>query len=207
MAKILNGILGGGSGKVGGVIMSSWKGIDTLKAYAIPSNPQSAAQTTQRNKFTGILTFLQLILATVIQPYWDSFAVGMSGFNEAMRVNLLAWADDTAFDDAIIAQGSLESETLIASTYDPALGDVVMNWAMSGLGNGLTTDNVLAVIVDTVNNIAFVSEAAVRQDDVSEFNIGADRVAADLKFYLSFTRGSGETLIVANSTFVQPTAV
>ncbi len=206
MAKILNGILGGGSGKVGGVIMSSWKGIDTLKAYAIPSNPQSAGQTTQRNKFSACLAFLQLILATVIQPYWDSFAVGMSGFNEAMRVNLLSWTDDTAFDDAIIAQGTLESETLIASNYDAVLGDVVLNWVTSGLGNGLATDNVLVVIVDTDNNIAFVSEAAIRSDDISEFNIGADRVAANLKFYLSFTRGTGETLMVANSTFVQPTA-
>jgi hypothetical protein len=51
MAKILNGILGGGRGKVAGVVMGIWKGISYLKAYAVPSNPNTVPQQQQRTKF------------------------------------------------------------------------------------------------------------------------------------------------------------
>lgn len=208
MAKILNGILGGGSGKVGGVIMSSWKGIDTLKAYAIPSNPQSAGQTTQRNKFSGVLNFLQLILATVIQSYWDPFATAMSGFNRAMSVNLLAWATATAFDDAIVAEGNLEPETIASCTYNDATGDTVLSHSDNQLGNGAPTDSCVIVVVDTANDIAFVSDGiTTRTEGGDTIDIGPDRIAANLKAYIFFHRGTGETLIVSNSDYYQVTAV
>jgi hypothetical protein len=53
MARITKGILGGGRGKVANVVMGSWKGIDYIRAYAVPSNPRSPAQVVRRN----ILTF------------------------------------------------------------------------------------------------------------------------------------------------------
>ena len=205
MGKIINGILGGVSGKVGGVVGSNWKGIPTLRAYAIPANPQSAGQTTQRNKFAAVLAFLKLILATVIQPYWDPFATGQSGYNAAMSVNLLAWADSTAFDDAIVSTGSLESETIDSCLYDA--GAITLTWTAAGLGNGLATDYAVAVIVDTDNNIAFVQDGdAPRDEELVEMSIGAGRTVANLKAYLFFYRGSGETLEVSNSDFHQVTA-
>lgn len=206
MAKILNGILGGGSGKVGGVIMSSWKGINTLKAYAIPANPNTSGQQTQRGKFAAILAFLRLILTTVIQPYWDPFAVGQSGFNQAMSVNLLAWADDTAFDDAIVAQGNLEGADISIGTYASGTGAVVVAWDETIMGNGALTDNAVVVMVDTGNNIAFVDTSATRDDEGITPNIGADRTVGDLKFYLFFHRGTGEDLMVSPSDYHQAVA-
>jgi hypothetical protein len=68
MARITKGILGGGRGKVANVVMGSWKGIDYIRAYAIPSNPRTGPQLTRRqiltqasriaselNKFFGLL--------------------------------------------------------------------------------------------------------------------------------------------------------
>jgi hypothetical protein len=52
MARITKGILGGGRGKVANVVMGSWKGIDYLRAYAVPSNPRTPRQVQRR----GILT-------------------------------------------------------------------------------------------------------------------------------------------------------
>ena len=204
MGKIINGILGGVSGKVGGVVGSNWKGIPTIRAYAIPANPQSAGQTTQRNKFAAILAFLKLILTTVIQPYWDPFATGQSGYNVAMSVNLLGWAGSTSYEDAIVSQGSLEQETLDAAEY--SAGDVGVSWTPAGLGDGLDTDTAVVVIVDIENNIAFVDTSLTRVDSGGDVTIGAGRTVGSLKCYLFFTRGSGETLVVSNSDYAQVTA-
>ena len=51
MARITRGILGGGRGKVANVVMGNWKGIDYLRAYAVPSNPRSEAQVQVRGTF------------------------------------------------------------------------------------------------------------------------------------------------------------
>ncbi len=205
MAKILNGILGGGAGKVGGVVMSNWKGIDTLRAYSVPSNPNSSAQQLQRGLFTGVQAFLKLILVTIIQPFWDPFAVAMSGFNVAMSKNLLAWADETAFDDAIVAQGNLELDVIDSCTYTAGTGEISLAWSISAMGNGLTTDNAVVVIIDTANNIGFVDDGETRQSQGVTMDIGADRTAADLKAYLFFNRGVGVDLEVSNSDFFQVT--
>jgi len=206
MAKILNGILGGGVGKVGGVVMSNWKGIDTLRAYSVPANPNSSAQQTQRTLFAAVLAFLRLILTTVIQPYWDPFAVGQSGFNEAMSKNLLAWADDTAFDDAIVSQGNLEQETITTATYNATTGAVEIQWTPSGLGNGEDTDSAVGIMVDTGNNIAFALTGFQRSENLADGNIGADRTVGEIKAYLFFHRGSGATLEVSNSDYFQAVA-
>jgi len=68
MARITKGILGGGRGKIANVVMGSWKGVDYIRAYAIPSNPRTGPQLTRRqiltqtsriaselNKFFGLL--------------------------------------------------------------------------------------------------------------------------------------------------------
>jgi len=52
MARITKGILGGGRGKVANVVMGSWKGIDYLRAYAVPSNPRTPRQQARRSQLT-----------------------------------------------------------------------------------------------------------------------------------------------------------
>ena len=74
------------------------------------------------------------------------------------------------------------------------------------MGNGLSSDIACGVIVDTDNNIAFVSDSVERGDDTLYLDIGAGRTVGNLKAYLFFHRGSGEELVVSNSSFAQPAA-
>jgi hypothetical protein len=53
MARITRGILGGGRGKVANVVMGNWKGIDYLRAYAVPANPRTESQTSVRTTFSS----------------------------------------------------------------------------------------------------------------------------------------------------------
>ena len=56
MGVIKQGILGGFSGKVANIVGSSWKGIPVIKSLPLSvANPQTAAQTTQRNKLKGVV--------------------------------------------------------------------------------------------------------------------------------------------------------
>jgi hypothetical protein len=87
MAKILNGILGGGRGKVAGVVMGIWKGISYLKAYAVPSNPNTVPQQTQRTKFGEFSTIMSQFNIAFISQYFASILPKQSGFNAFFQKN------------------------------------------------------------------------------------------------------------------------
>lgn len=105
MATIKRGILGGGSGSVANVVMTAWKGVAVIKSKPLTvANPQTAAQTSQRGKFSGIVGIAQYILASILQPVWNGFAQTMSGYNMFIQKNI-----QIAFNDAGVFQpNSLE---------------------------------------------------------------------------------------------------
>jgi len=201
MGTILNGILGGVSGKVAGVVGSSWKGIDYIRAYAIPANPKTPAQTAHRQKMAAIVAFAKTILNTVISTYWNPFASGMSGYNLFSRVNLFSWQSATDYQNAIVAQGTLEQEAITLADYDPSTGSMLTTWTPSGLGNGLGTDVAVALVVDVTNNISFMDTSAIRSDGTVTYNIGAGRLPASLHSFLFFTRGVAPDMIVSDSNY------
>lgn len=89
MATIKQGILGAFSGKVAGVVGSSWKGIPVMKSLP-PSvaNPKTAKQIEQRSRMKACTAFSQSVLASVIKPLNDRFASRMSGFNAFTSRNI-----------------------------------------------------------------------------------------------------------------------
>ncbi len=181
MAKIVNGILGGISGKVAGVVGGSWKGINYIRAYTVPANPNTTAQQAQRTKFSAVRSMASALLASVLQPYWDPFQSGMSGYNAFMSVNLSAWSDET---------------------YNATTGDVGITFSNSIMGNGLASDSAVMMIYDAENNVMF-SSTDTRDDggSVSGLNIGAGRTLAELHAFLFFYRGTGDSLTVSNSDY------
>lgn len=91
MGIINRGILGGFSGKVANVIGGSWKGIAYMRSQPLSvANPQTAAQTGQRLKFSTIQAIAQLLLVAIIKPLMDRFAGQMSGFNYFIQQNIAA---------------------------------------------------------------------------------------------------------------------
>ena len=206
MGTILLGILGGVKGKVGPIIGASWKGIDYIKGYAIPSNPNTVLQQAQRSLFTFCLSIARLILTTVIQPYWINREAGMSEYNSFMRYNLDNVTADGDYDEVNVARGDLESAAIDTATYVTGTGVFEIEWETVMLGNGLGTDSAIVVVIDSANNIAFVETGETRVDGVDTFNIGSGRTVGDLKAYLFFHRGSGPDLLVSNSSYFQVTA-
>ncbi|MCB1863960.1 MAG: hypothetical protein KDG50_00890, partial [Chromatiales bacterium] len=89
MARIKQGILGGLSGKIANVVGSSWKGIAVLKSLPLSvANPNTAAQQAQRGAMTQIVAAARILLAALIQVYWNPFAQQMSGYNDFVKTNI-----------------------------------------------------------------------------------------------------------------------
>ena len=92
MAILDRGILGGGRNAVGTVVMTKWRGKDVIRARVTPANPQSPAQTEQRDLF-GLLTRAgSTLIDAFVRPYWRRYEGAGRGattaFNEFVRANV-----------------------------------------------------------------------------------------------------------------------
>lgn len=126
----------GARGKLGGVLVfAGWKGIDVAREYVIPSNPQTAAQVTQRSYMTEAVDEWHTTGAAALEgadkSAWDRFAgvLGpMSGFNAFTR----EWINER------VAGGTPPGHFYNVDNTDPTANsfDVDVD------GDGLTTENV-----------------------------------------------------------------
>lgn len=150
MGTIKRGILGGFKNKVGSVIGSSWKGIDTMRSMPLSvANPKTTKQIKVRSYFKTLVVCASDVNASLIRPYWTRFAKMMTGANAFIRANYDNFANLT-FDftrGAILSRGKLDmvgaisaefedGETSISVSYDSVLGaygaldDIVELWAV-----------------------------------------------------------------------------
>jgi hypothetical protein len=80
---------------------------------------------------------------------------------------------------------------------------VDLDWSAAVSGNGLATDKVVGVVVDIVNNVAFVNDSGVlRSATTIPVVVGTGRTVGNLRCYLAFYRGTGKNLIVSNSSYI-----
>lgn len=168
MSRLNNGILGGLSGKVSGVVGGNWKGINYIRAYAKPSNPKTTAQTIQRSKFNAALSFAKALKPIIQTDLWEKLLVGMSGFNAFMRRNI-SLIDSNYLVNAnnLISEGSLESLSSFDGQYDPTNGSLDCDWSAAVSYNGLPTDSVSIVVYDNAHHYAHIFTDATTRSAVS----------------------------------------
>ena len=101
MAKLKAPLLSlGATGKLAStIVFSTWKGIKTAREYVVPSNPQTAAQTTQRSLFSDMVTsWRTYFTVAAMRTAWNLLAqVGssvQSGFNAALSNMVKAASSD-----------------------------------------------------------------------------------------------------------------
>jgi hypothetical protein len=209
MAIINQGILGGLSGKVGQVIGASWRGINYLRIYAVPSNPQTAAQTLQRTKFSHCVALAKSVLSTICNKFWENMFPQMSGFNALVKKNLpLCEEDGTLGVSNVISAGSLECINLSAGTYNPGTGAVSCTFSPVCTGNGLASDKVVIVVYDRFERFSYVNDTGVlRSAGTITAALPAGLTAADLLAFAFVYRGTAPNYEIANSSSWQLAAV
>jgi hypothetical protein len=87
MGKILSGILGPVSGKVGGVVGGRWKNVPYIRSYVVPSDAGTDLQLAQRAKFAYLVEAAKPFVGRVFNPYYDKFLSKQSGFNRFISEN------------------------------------------------------------------------------------------------------------------------
>lgn len=207
MAKIERGILGGLSGKIGGVVGSSWKGIAVLKAKPLSvANPNTAAQQAQRGKFSMCVGWGKNILTGVIKPCWDRFAIKSSGWADWVKANIDNFATGVVSAPAAIAisLGTLTLDILGGSTSADASADVTLNYtSTAGVGSGVASDEVYAVCWNEDKNTFGVSNVDTRSVagaqsvvvTMSEVNDAGNSIHC----YIAFRRADGT--LVSNTNY------
>jgi len=205
MGIIKQGILGGFSGKVAGIVGSSWKGIAVMKAMPLSvANPKTAEQIAQRGAFSEGVKFAKLILASVIKPCWDRFAQKMSGYNAWMSSNTDKFDIDgiKTPEDITISEGVLALDPIKLSTWSGVSGTLKIDWdSTEGTGNALATDEVYLITVGEVDKLVHISSAVkTRTDETHTFtDLEAQVGNGNYWTYLAFRRADGT--LVSNTSF------
>jgi hypothetical protein len=197
MAKIPQGILGGISGKIGGIVGSSWKGINVIKTKPLSvANPQTAGQVAQRSLFGNTVAFAVLILSTIIKPLWDRFASRQSGFNAFIQANISLFAAELPVFGAgfIISKGKMKASVISDVDTQVAATDLAVTIVDDG-GEGykLVSDlPFLVVINQTTGAVTAVAPDFIRSDGQFIVALPSAIVAAETyDVYLAFRRADG----------------
>lgn len=202
MATIKQGILGAFSGKVAGVVGSSWKGIPVMKSLP-PSvaNPKTAKQVEQRSRMKACTAFSQSVLADVIKPLNDRFASRMSGFNAFTSRNIanfeggiLSKPEDLKISpmgnsaqliDAIAAEGKITKKGTTVT---------VTTRSLAGTGKALATDKPYMVVYnrETKKSVGLVPLTS-RSEDVFRVDLPDDEFGPGdvIDVYLAYLRVDG----------------
>lgn len=198
---ILQGILGGFSGKVGPVVGAKWKEIDYMRSYVIPSNPNSAGQQAVRLKFATLVASARGLLSSILQPFWDPFYSNMSGFNKWISTNYaLSSSVGLLNASTLMSKGTLETLHSVITTYDQISGVVSAAFSETIFGDGLATDNVALVVFDTLNNDFWIdTTASTRDSSPATIPTIAGMTASNLIVYAFAYRGTGANLVVSDS--------
>lgn len=205
MAILKQGILGGVKGKVGSVVGSSWKGIATLRSLPLSvTNPRTAAQVGNRNRFSDVVALATTLLSGIIKPLNDRFASAMSGYNLFVQRSRDCFTPAGIFVPAnlILSRGKLGATDVISVVADE--GNNFVSVLFRGeLSNGYQTATDKAYVVVMASNgdvLGYSAGVSLRTDGEVEISLSRDLVENEsISCYLSFLRADGT--MCADSTF------
>jgi hypothetical protein len=189
MGKIKQGILGGFSGKVAGVVGSSWKGINVMRAMPISvANPRTTAQVEQRNKFSSAVYFAKKILSTAIKPLWDRWAVQMSGYNAFIARNIEFFGPDYLMEpeNLIFSEGKMAKSEITSVIYNEASNSIMFWWDTSLIDSYQSDDDLVFAGV-------WVSEVKDKVDSKSSVN---SRSSGSHEYFLPFSVSTNDIIHV-----------
>lgn len=201
MGVILNGILGGVSGKVSGVVGSNWKGINYIRGYAIPANPQTPAQQAHRAKMSLLVAVGKSLLDQVLNPYWAPLAVKMSPFNVFLSTNLKLITDDADFSNILVGKGNLSPGSMAEAFYTAGTGALATSWYGPNPDPFVNnTDTIVMVAIHKPTKQAWIKTTPYMNDGAdTSMTIATDLTASDIQVYLFAFKGSGSDIEMCNS--------
>jgi len=206
MARLIQGILGGISGKIGNVVGSSWKGIAIIKSKPLSvANPRTSGQIAQREKMSAVVAFAKVILASVIKPLWDRFAQQQSGYNAFVSENIDLFTEvlPNPLGALVISKGKMTAVTPSGLSGNAAT-DIATVTYPTNLPDSLALGTDIAYVVIVTHGpdtITAGSNSATRATGTIDIQLPADTVdGVDAEVYLAFRRADGT--VVSNTGYL-----
>lgn len=150
MAKVRSPLLSiGASGQIGkSFVLASWRGVNYARQLVTPSNPQTTAQTSTRNTFSGLSSTWKILPSAARAP-WDAATKGrpLTNRNQFVKTNLPSMrgeADMLKFSGSPGALGGIPPTSLAAST-GAASGEVDVLVGAPEEPTGWTLDKIVSL--------------------------------------------------------------
>lgn len=122
MAKLKQGFLGNAAGKLGNVVFSKWRDIQTVRQYQPDvKDANSEAQQKQRNRMVSLLQFLKPLNKNFIQFYNSAESKGTTPWAKAIKDNMPAVNSDGCIipEDFSLGNPKYPPFDVINATYNP----------------------------------------------------------------------------------------
>lgn len=113
------------SGRFGGTVHSNWKGVDVVRRFAKPSNPNSQSQQNVRRAFAALTQSFTLQSAE-LRNAWNSYVRGrpLIARNAYLGRNVPALAGETTIAGLILTPGDASTIPLTSATYVGGSGTI-----------------------------------------------------------------------------------
>jgi len=191
MAIIKQGILGGGSGSVAGVVMSSWKGRAILKAKPLSvANPKTDLQVAQRTSFKSIAQLGSLLLTGYVQKVCNVISGNITGFNKFCSDNAKAFSSVGVFVPSkfYVGGGILPIASGLTCVPDGGFVNLEVTWAAQPTLPAIRqTDKALFVAFCPSTGDVWISAGALTRtahaDDLLLITPGSD-LTGELQIYV-----------------------
>lgn len=173
MGKILSGILGPVSGKIGGVVGGRWKNVPYLRSYTVPGASNTDLQIAQRARFAYIVAAGKPFVGRVFNAYYDKFLSKQSGFNRFISENILTPPDTGDVDNPIVTDGPLYPASGLDVGDDTINDKYLINWNTELGVDGSADDVAISWFRNASENTVVFCTDGVRSDGAAEITYAA----------------------------------
>lgn len=215
MSVLTGGIFSRPRGKTGGIVFGAARTrqgkLVTSRLLVPPSNPNTAAQQTQRSKFSEALAITRLLGPGIYQSDWNRAIGQLPGFNSLFSTYLNSL--DSISDIGVIPPvnlGSLHLPDTITVVSGGGSGEIAITLSQELGINGTDADTTVFLAVATSKGASPLTRIVVvmtgdRRDDVSYLITGLG--SGTPTSVLTYLRGAGTAAgLVTPTGFAQANA-
>ncbi len=206
MATIINGLMGGISGRIGNVVGVARNGSFYLRSRpARVKNPRTKEQTAQRSRFSVTMAFLKTC-APLLRVGFRSEALGMkSAFNAAMSYNMQhavedgQWGLEIDFPNVLVSKGTLPTSPMVYAAI--VNGELCVRWDDSPEKKAGSNDEVVMLAYNPARQRAIYDlHAGKRKHNESSLLLPSQWQDDAVETYISFM--SADASRVSDSLYV-----
>lgn len=198
MGKLQGGILGIMTGKVGGVVGSTWKDKNTLRSYrsSIAVN-NTAKAVASKTIFAECVAKAIQINGVIGRDLWQRFEKSQSGYNALVAQFRSAYNNSNVFvpADLILSKGKIEETAILSASYNSVLKKITITWGTATTGYQLPSDIPYVVVMSEEGKAlkAYNGEDLLvkRSDGKMEVANFQNSEEFPLHVYLMFRRNDG----------------